>query len=87
MTDSQARQDVYWWRTRCLTAGLLLIWGLISFLPGWFADGLNQHEVLGWPLGFYMAAQGGLIVFLLVVWVYDQGMRRLEARYRKGDGA
>ncbi len=87
MADSQARQDAYWRRTRWLTAGLLLVWALISFLPGWFADALNRVEVLGWPLGFYMAAQGSLIVFLLVVWGYDRGMRRLEARCRHGEKA
>ena len=35
----------------------------------------------GWPLGFYMAGQGSLIIFICIVWLYDRGMVRLEKRY------
>jgi len=83
--DGDASQRAYWRATLRLTAVLLLLWAAASFLPGWFSDPLNQVVVFGWPLGFYMAAQGALIVFLLIVWIYDRGMTRLEKRYGLND--
>lgn len=73
--------EQYWRATLRLTAGLLIVWAAASFLPGWFADELNEFVFFGWPFGFYMAAQGALIVFLLIVWLYDFCMTRLERRH------
>ena len=81
MSDIRARQRAYWRATLRLTSVLLLAWAAASFLPGWFAEDLNNFTFYGWPLGFYMAAQGALIIFLLIVWIYDRWMTRLEQRY------
>ena len=81
MSDIRARQRAYWRATLRLTLVLLLAWAAASFLPGWFAEDLNNFTFYGWPLGFYMAAQGALIIFLLIVWIYDRWMTRLEQRY------
>ena len=83
--DSDARQQAYWRATQRLTAVLLIAWAGASFLPGWFSDEMNAVVFFGWPLGFYMAAQGALIVFLLIVWIYDHWMIRLEKRFGLND--
>jgi len=80
LSDILARQRAYWRATQRLTAVLLLVWAAASFLPGWFAEELNTVSFLGWPFGFYMAAQGALIIFLLIVWIYDRWMTGLERR-------
>ena len=64
--ESDAGSRAYWRATLRLTAALLLVWDRASF---------------GWPLGFYMAGQGSLIIFICIVWLYDRGMVRLEKRY------
>lgn len=85
MSDTDARTDAtekaYWRDTLRVTGILLLAWAAVSFLPGWFADDLNEVIFFGWPLGFYLAGQGALIVFLLIVWFYDFWMTRLERRH------
>lgn len=85
MNDIRAWQRKYWRATLCLTGVLLLAWATVSFLPAWFAEDLNAFTFMGWPLGFYMAAQGAPIVFLLIVWIYDRWMTRLERRCRPHD--
>ena len=69
----------YWYRTRRLTLILLLLWLLITFVVNWFAAELNRFSFLGFPLGFYMAAQGELILFLLLIAFYNWRMRRIES--------
>jgi len=79
--DTEARQRAYWRSALRLTGVLLGVWAAVSFLPGWFAEELNQFVFFGWPFGFYMAGQGALIIFLLIVWIYDRGMTRIERRH------
>jgi putative solute:sodium symporter small subunit len=45
----------------------LSIWFFFSFVIHWFAPQLNQVTFFGWPLGFYMAAQGSEIVFVVTL--------------------
>lgn len=71
----------YWKKTQGLTAALLVIWGSVTFILSWFADWLNDWQILGFPLGFYMAAQGSLFIFLLLIWFYNRRMRQLDAEY------
>ena len=48
-----------------------------GLLAGW----LNQYTFLGFPLGYYMAAQGSLVIFVLEIAVYAYLMNRLDLRY------
>ena len=75
MTD--AGRDRYWRRTRQLTVGLLLAWGVVAFAPVYFARELSV-ELFGWPLGFWLASQGALLGFCAIVIVYAWRMRRLD---------
>lgn len=73
--------SVYWRLTRRLTFSLLMVWVGVTFLLSWYADELNRFVFLGFPLGFYMGAQGTLLVYLLIVAVYCLVMNRLDARH------
>ena len=64
--------------TKRLTYVLLLIWAAITFGLSWYADELNPFRLFGFPLGFYMAAQGSMILYLAMIWFYNRRMRRLE---------
>ncbi len=58
---------------------LLSIWFGTSFGVCWFARDLGQ-VVVGWPVNFWFAAQGGVLVFILVVMVYAGYMNGVERR-------
>ncbi len=73
MTD-----DRYWLTTRRLTFGLIFIWTVVTFGLTWFAADLNDFSVFGFPLGFYMAAQGNLLIYLALIWFYNRRMRKVE---------
>ena len=73
--------DAYWQKTRRLTLALFAVWAFITFVLSWFSAWLNQWQFLSFPLGFYMAAQGSLFIFLLLIWFYNRRMRQLDAEY------
>lgn len=83
MPESARLKLEYWRRTRRITLGLLLLWGLATVACCLYANELNQVVVMGFPLGFYMAAQGLLLWFLAIVGFYALYMDRLEASLRK----
>jgi len=74
-----ADRSIYWVRTQRLTYVLLLIWVVITFGLSWVADEMNPFTIFGFPLGFYMAAQGSMIIYLAMIWFYNRRMRRLES--------
>ena len=71
--------DRYWLRTRRLTFRLLFVWVIFTFVLNWFAAELNGFSLFGFPLGFYMAAQGTLVIYLAIIGFYNRRMRQLEA--------
>ena len=82
MTD---RTERYWYRTRRLTFTLLVLWLVVTFALTWFARDMNQFVVLGFPLGFYMAAQGALVIYLAIIWWYNRQMKKLDAEFGSED--
>lgn len=61
-----------------LKAGLLVLWALVSFIATYFARDLEFIVVTGWPLGYWIAAQGAVMVFIGIVVVYSWAMNRFE---------
>lgn len=80
-TTPDAAKRLHWQRGRRLTAGLLAAWIGVGFIAPYFARDLSSHWLLGWPLGFWLAAQGGPLIYLLIVGLYDRRMRRIDADY------
>lgn len=80
-----AQRQEYWRKTRLLTLGLLIVWIAVTYVISWYARELNELVIFGFPLGFYMGAQGSLLVYLAIVGIYCRLMVRLEAKYRIDD--
>ncbi|MEQ6899896.1 DUF4212 domain-containing protein [Nocardioides sp. YIM 152588] len=76
--DEKARRE-YWRKNVRLLSVLLAIWALVSFGAGiFFADALNGIEVAGFPVGFWFANQGSILVFLALIAVYVWRMDKLD---------
>jgi putative solute:sodium symporter small subunit len=71
----------YWRKNLILTGLLLLIWFVVTFVASYFARELNGLVFLGFPFGFYMGAQGALIVYVLIIGYYARTMNRLDKEY------
>jgi putative solute:sodium symporter small subunit len=76
----------YWHKNLTITAILLAIWFIVTFIIGWFARELNQFTFIGFPLAFYMGAQGSLIIYILIIWYYAHYMNKLDIQYDVHEG-
>lgn len=84
--DEAMRQE-YWRSNLRLMAVLLTIWALVSFGAGiFFADLLNNIEIAGFPLGYWFANQGSILVFLALIAIYVWRMDKLDAEYGIEEG-
>jgi putative solute:sodium symporter small subunit len=81
-TRLHALRMEHWRQARQLTAVLLLLWAATIFGAVFFARELSGMTLFGWPLSFYLAAQGALLVFLAIIGGYAWRMRVLDRRYR-----
>ena len=70
MSADISQKVVHWQRTKGLMIVHLVIWFIFSFVVHWFAPQRNKISFIGFPLGFYMAAQGSLIVFVVQLFVF-----------------
>ena len=71
----------HWQRTRRLTFVLLAVWLAASFCSVFFARELAGLSLFGWPLSFYLAAQGAALIYLAILGAYAAGMRGFDRRY------
>jgi putative solute:sodium symporter small subunit len=80
LTEQQKQQ--HWRYNVTLTTILLVIWFVVTFvISGVLAGALNHYTVLGFPLGYYMAAQGSLAIFVLEIAAYAYLMNRKDEEF------
>ena len=85
METSQKQKD-YWRKNLRITALLLLVWFVVTFVVSYFAQALNSVTVFGFPLGFYMGAQGALLIYVAIIWAYARYMNALGQEYGVKEG-
>jgi putative solute:sodium symporter small subunit len=76
------QRESYWKYNIKLTTTLLAIWFFVTYLLGglWAAK-LNEIVILGFPLGYYVAAQGSLAIFVIEIAVYAKLMNAKDLEY------
>jgi putative solute:sodium symporter small subunit len=79
---SERQKQEYWRYNVALTTILLVIWFVVTFvISGLLAGWLNNYTILGFPLGYYMAAQGSLAIFVIEIAVYARLMNRKDEEF------
>jgi putative solute:sodium symporter small subunit len=79
---ARARLARHWRQTRTVTLWLLALWLLTGFGAIFFARELAGLTLFGWPLSFYLAAQGSSLVYLAIIAAYAWRMRWLDRAWR-----
>jgi len=79
-----AARQAFWKANLGLMSVLLVVWAIAGLGCGvLLADTLNFVRIGGFPLGFWFAQQGAIIVFVLVILVYAAVMNRLEQAHHE----
>ena len=80
MTSASTSQEkTHWKKLRSLTFVLLSIWSVVSFSIIFFSRELAGLSIFGWPVSFYMAAQGSILIYLLLIAIYAIVAKKIDA--------
>jgi putative solute:sodium symporter small subunit len=90
MEKSKAAKGRYWKAQLKCVGVLLAIWFIVSFgcailFREWFDA--NFPNVGSAPFGFWMAQQGSIICFVLILIAYAVWMGRIEDKFEHEEGA
>ncbi len=82
---SPDEMKAYWGKTSALMWTLLALWFFFSFVVHFFAPQLNSIRILGFPIGFYMAAQGSLIAFVVMCFWNASAQNKIDEEFGVND--
>ncbi|MEN9538792.1 MAG: hypothetical protein RLZZ126_1027 [Pseudomonadota bacterium] len=80
-----AKHQEYWSKNLRITSILLGVWFFVTFVLGYFAKEMT-FSFFGWPFSFWVAGQGALIVYCLIIWYYARYMNKLDIEYDVHEG-
>jgi putative solute:sodium symporter small subunit len=78
---SPADRAEHWRRTRNLMIGHLVVWFIFAYGVHMFAYQLYQISFFGWPLNYYLAAQGSLIVFVVQLFLFNRQQHAIDVQF------
>jgi putative solute:sodium symporter small subunit len=81
-----AKHREYWSRNLRITAILLFIWFVVTFVIGYYARELHEITIIGFPFAFYMGAQGSLVIYIVIIGVYAWYMNKQDKIYGVAEG-
>lgn len=78
----------YWAANKRLIIQLLAIWAFVSYGCGiLFVEALNNIQLFGVPFGFWMAHQGSIYVFILLIVFYAVRMDKIDRHFHKDEAS
>jgi len=79
---NQDKRQAYWRANTALIRTLLIVWALVSLgCSILLVEPLNNLRIGGLPLGFWMAQQGSILIFIGLIFIYAVQMDRLDRKY------
>jgi putative solute:sodium symporter small subunit len=79
----KSSDEIHWKRTTNLMLTHLAVWVFFGYVVHMFVRELNHIivPVLKFPLGFYMAAQGSLIAFVVMLFVFARQQDKIDREH------
>jgi len=82
INPQNSKVKVYWKKNIRIVLSLLAVWFFVSFGMGiLLVDVLDNFRIFGFKLGFWMAQQGSIFCFVILIFVYVYKMNKLDHQY------
>ena len=79
-----SNKEKHWEKTKGLMVITLVIWFIFGYLIFMFGSSLNEGSFLGYPLAYYMCAQGSIIAFVVLIFWFANRQEKIDDEC--GDG-
>ena len=76
-----SNKERHWEKTRGLMFLTLAIWFVFSIVIFMFGESLNNGSFLGYPLAYYMCAQGSIIIFVVLIFWFANRQEKIDEEF------
>ena len=84
-----SNKEKHWEKTKGLMILTLAIWFFFGYVVFMFGSSLNTASFLGYPLAYYMSAQGSIIAFVILIFWFANRQEKIDEEFgfteREGD--
>jgi putative solute:sodium symporter small subunit len=77
----KTNDEAHWADTSRLMWITLGLWFFFGYVIHMFVHVLNKITIFGFPLGFYMAAQGSLIAFVAILFWFARAQDQIDRKH------
>jgi len=78
MATEADKKVEHWRRTRNLMVVHMVVWFIFAYVVHWIAPQLNKFSFMSFPVGFYMAAQGSLVAFVVQLFIFNWQQEKID---------
>ncbi len=79
------KQEAHWAATRSLMIITMLLWFFFGTVVFMFGEQINHIKVLGYPLAYYMTAQGSLLAFVIMIFWSNSRQEKIDREFGFSD--
>ena len=76
-----SNKERHWEKTKGLMMLTLTIWFVFSIVIFMFGESLNNGSFLGYPLAYYMCAQGSIIIFVVLIFWFANRQEKIDEEF------
>ena len=76
-----SNKERHWEKTKGLMMLTLAIWFIFSIVIFMFGESLNNGSFLGYPLAYYMCAQGSIIIFVVLIFWFANRQEKIDEEF------
>ena len=76
-----SNKERHWEKTRGLMMLTLSIWFIFSIVIFMFGESLNNGSFLGYPLAYYMCAQGSIVIFVVLIFWFANRQEKIDEEF------
>ena len=76
-----SNKERHWEKTKGLMMLTLAIWFVFSIVIFMFGESLNNGSLLGYPLAYYMCAQGSIVIFVVLIFWFANRQEKIDEEF------
>ena len=76
-----SNKEKHWEKTKGLMILTLVIWFIFGYLIFMFGSSLNSANFLGYPLAYYMCAQGSIVAFVVLIFWFANKQESIDEEF------
>ena len=76
-----SNKERHWEKTKGLMMLTIGIWFIFSIVIFMFGESLNNGSFLGYPLAYYMCAQGSIVIFVVLIFWFANRQEKIDEEF------